>query len=69
MLSWIFRNRRRLRVIYGAVPAPALAGPRFREADLRELLEEASEPSRPRPGELRRRKHHLVVRPMPRRVA
>jgi len=69
MLSWIFRNRRRLRVIYGTVPAPELAGPRFRGSDAHGIPEAAPEPARPRPGELRRRKHHLLLRPMPRRIA
>ena len=69
MLSWIFRNRRRLRVIYGTVPAPALVGARFEEQPAPALEAEALATSRPRPGELRRRKQHVLVRPMPRRVA
>lgn len=69
MLSWIFRNRRRLRTIYGIVATPALAGRRFGEQTPAALPVEAEDSSHPSPGELRRRKQHVLVRPMPRRIA
>lgn len=68
MLSWIFRNRRRLRVIYGTVPGPALAGALFEEQIPPALPAAQVDSSRPAPGELRRRKQHVLVRPMPRRM-
>jgi hypothetical protein len=67
MLSWIFRHRRRLRVIYGVGEIPALPGRRFAaggptEGDL-------ARSGRPRPGEVRVLSRHVVVQPMPPRVA
>jgi len=65
MLSWIFRHRARLAAIYGAVPAPQLAGERFLAPD--------SPPSpirrarNLRPGEWRGRGARLEIRPMARR--
>ena len=69
MLSWIFRNRLRLRTIYGHPDAPSLPGARF--------APDPDEPAPPRlpgqishrPGEVWRTQRHLMVRPMPSRVA
>lgn len=68
MLSWIFRHRGRLQVIYGTVAPPRLAGRRFAEPEGEGAAISESR-TRARPGELRRRGRHVVVRPLPRRVA
>lgn len=65
MLSWIFRNRLRLRVIYGVEQAPQLPGPRFARG---RRAPPASAPGRARPGEVRVLSRHVVMRPMPPRV-
>jgi hypothetical protein len=67
MLSWIFRNRRRLRVIYGVAPAPTLAGPRFGSVEAATAALEQG--GKPRPGEVRVLSRHVVIRPMPPRIA
>jgi len=75
MLAWIFRHRSRLQVVYGTVEPPPLAGARFARASaLDQAGAGASAIPRdtlgpPRPGELRRKKKTLELRPMPRRVA
>ena len=67
MLSWIFRHRRRLRVIYGVVDSPALPGRRFAGTSPAGADQEPDRKARP--GEVRVLARHVVVRPMPRRVA
>jgi hypothetical protein len=64
MLSWIFRHRQRLGVIYGRTRAPALAGPRF--SPPRALL--SARPADLRPGELARRGRFVELRPMHKRA-
>ena len=58
MLSWIFRHRLRLQVIYGAAPLPPLPGTRFA------AVEERSARRGRAPGTLRRSGGALVVVPM-----
>ena len=53
--------------LYGAVPTPELAGRRFAEETA--AAEPEPDAGRPEPGQLRRRKQHVLVRPMPRRIA
>jgi hypothetical protein len=68
MLSWVFRHRARLQVIYGRVEGPQLAGERFRL--IREPAPLAGGPEPARPGEVRlRARGQVEIRPMPRRVA
>lgn len=70
MLSWIFRHRARLQVIYGRVEGPPLAGERFRVAGQAVAALPAAGPDPAAPGELRlRRDGQVEIRPMPRRVA
>ena len=57
MHSWVFRNRARLRLVFGhlrphALPAPPAVLPTLREGE----------------GEVVRRKHYVRLRPMPRRA-
>jgi hypothetical protein len=66
MLSWIFRNRARLRTIYGAPTPPALPGARFARAPRPQLPVRRAR--RARPGEVWRTARHVSVRPMPPRV-
>ena len=69
MLSWIFRNRARVQIVYGMLEPPALAGARFeRGRDGPGRQGSAETPGTARPGELRRRGRQLELRPMPRRV-
>jgi hypothetical protein len=69
MLSWIFRNRLRLRVIYGTAVLPPLPGTRFAEEHRWGWSAGATtRAGRQRPGEVRVLSRHVVVRPMPRRV-
>jgi hypothetical protein len=65
VLSWIFRYRQRLTIIYGRVAPAALAGERFRGTRT-EGFEELGPRSPVRPGRLAWRGQHLVVAPMPR---
>ena len=69
MLSWVFRNRLRLRVIYGVAEVPPLPGARFsgrRSPGSGAAAEGRS--TRQRPGEVRVLSRHVVLRPMPPRV-
>ena len=69
MLSWVFRHRARLQVIYGRVAGPKLAGERFSQGQEPEPLA-ATGPEPARPGEIRlRARGQVEIRPMPRRVA
>jgi hypothetical protein len=69
MLSWIFRHRRRLRAIYGVVDAPPLPGSRFASAPPPPPSPGSGPRRRARPGEVRVLALHVVVRPMPPRMA
>jgi hypothetical protein len=66
MLSWVFRNRARLELIYGVVAPPRLAGERFANSGPAALP--APRDRELRPGEFRGRGARLVIRPMARRV-
>lgn len=58
MLSWVFRNRRRLLVVYGVMNPAELPD---------EVLSSAAEEPF-EPGRVVRRRRWTLVRPMPRRV-
>ncbi len=71
MYSWVFRHRRRLQVIYGLAPAPALPEVREgregrdRSADRPEVAKrQLAPPARLEPGDWARRSKYLVIRPM-----
>ena len=75
MLSWVFRHRARLGVIYGLTPVPSGIAPlppapepeAHEEAEVRpEALGGACEES---PGTLARRERWVLLRPMERRSA
>ena len=72
MLSWVYRNRRRLMVIYGVAEELSLPGLRFApHPDRRDrgAGEEGASCEEPvEPGRLVRRRRWTVVRPMPPRV-
>ena len=68
MLSWVFRHRARLQVIYGRVEGPKLAGERFNLSREPALLAAGPEPTQPGAVRLRAR-GQVEIRPMPRRVA
>ena len=71
MLSWIFRNRARMQIVYGTVEPPPLAGARFGRShggDARRPDGLGLPPAPARPGELRRFGRRVEMRPMPRRV-
>jgi len=68
MLSWIFRNRLRLRVIYGTAEVPCLPGARFADGGGGGRTAGPRPSGRQRPGEVRVLRRHVVVRPMPPRV-
>lgn len=68
MLSWIFRHRQRLGVIYGMAPIPALPGARLQAAPTGGPMAIAEGEDPVRPGALRRRGRVIELRPMPRRV-
>jgi len=65
VLSWIFRYRQRLAVVYGRVAPAPLAGERFRGAR-GEGFEELRPREEVRPGRLAWRGRSLIVGPMPR---
>jgi hypothetical protein len=78
MHAWVFRNRARLRLIYGAAPPPALPAPEP-ELDLDLDLDLGSDPDLLRPeievsttpsdaGLVLRRARYVVLRPMPRQA-
>ena len=64
MLSWVFRHRARLRVIYGlqplAEPVPCLPAAQLAESESGETGSE-----RLAPGHWARRSRYVVLRPMP----
>ena len=68
MYSWVFRHRRRLQVIYGLTPAPAL--PEVREGRERgagrpKVTERQLAPATHlEPGDWARRSKYLIIRPM-----
>lgn len=81
MHAWVFRNRARLRLIYGAAPPPALPAPgaepqRINEADLdlildpdvlRAQIQIGNPASAPADaGQVLRRARYVVLKPMPR---
>lgn len=70
MLSWIFRHRNRLQVIYGAVAPPPLVGERFAQPppDNAGRLPKVRKETRPGAVEAARR-GVVVLRPMPPRAA
>ena len=70
MLSWVFRFRARLQVVYGRVESPPLVGARFASRQESLPLPDRAQSGPARPGELRlRARGQVEIRPMPRRVA
>lgn len=75
MLSWVFRHRARLGVIYGLTPLPAGLAPPAPAArpepeaggDARTAAREGAAPEAP--GSWSRRERWVVLRPMARRSA
>lgn len=67
MLSWVFRHRARLRVIYGLAPAeglvPCLPAAKVVESEPNEQGEAGDK--RLAPGHWARRSRYVVLRPMP----
>ena len=61
MLSWVFRHRERLMLVYGHVQPPPLVGARF--APLEEPA--AASPSERVPGQIVRRQRWTLLVPMP----
>jgi hypothetical protein len=76
MHAWVFRNRARLRLIYGAAPPPALPAPEpeldlGRDPDLLRPEIDASTTPSDAPsvaGLVLRRARYVVLRPMPRQA-
>jgi hypothetical protein len=71
VLSWIFRNRSRVQIVYGTLAPPPLAGARFEPAQdgaASGVRASGDSPRPARPGELRRLRKGVELRPMPRRV-
>lgn len=68
MLSWVFRHRDRLMLVYGRVPPPPLAGRRFAA---RSESRDGDGPGRREriPGTVVRRRRWTVIVPMPMALA
>jgi hypothetical protein len=65
MLSWIFRHRQRLLIIYGSGTAPARAGGRFEHRPPPEEIAVAASARELRPGGIAWSGRHLWLRPLP----
>ena len=65
MLSWIFRHRQRLLIIYGSKAAPALAGARFARKSQRQEIPVVARAREVRPGGIAWSGKLLWLRPLP----
>ena len=65
MLSWIFRHRQRLLIIYGSEAVPALAGARFAGEPQRQEIPVVARVREVRPGGIAWSGKQLWVRPLP----
>jgi hypothetical protein len=65
MLSWIFRHRQRLLIIYGSEVAPALAGARFARSEQRVEIPVVASAREVRPGGIAWSGRQLWLRPLP----
>lgn len=68
MHSWVFRNRSRLKLIYGAAPEPVPALPAGKPEPVEPQGTLNFDPDADNaPGQVIRRKSYIVLQPMPRR--
>jgi hypothetical protein len=68
MLSWVFRHRHRLRLVYGSAPAPALPNAAVSAERDADRAVRAARRHAPGSGSIERHGEFLVIGPMPRRA-